>query len=346
MDPLETLLGDIEYLDYDEVAAQSALQTHADFFNSLLKMNKKQLAATLINYSYVSNNDKSTGTSLEAAIARVMGSKVDHSKKHGCDSFYDNGNTLEIKPENIYEPRWDGKEYIPTNSKRLNMLGKYNDFTWHGLIRYICGTETNSNQSKKYRKEIWNFIDKYYTDPDYKAFMKVACHFYGREVEADRQDKKWWKLVGESIGGKLTLDEVKKKWGDIVDTVRWNQGKIKPTKWNKYQVSGGSVNGKLVYVARIDFPVIYEKLFEQLLDFYPPEKRFRPVKYRCQINFTHVTLNSSNIHRVKWMYLDPNIQVFKKCFAKGFWDIIVLCHPELEQKENELTDFERLFDYG
>ena len=347
MDIVESLFYDINYLDYDSVAAKSVLNTHDDFFNQLMRRNKKELVATLINYSYICNNDKSTGTTLETAIAQVMGAKVDHKKKHGCDSFYENGNTLEIKPENVYYPEWNGHKFVPTSANRLNMLGKYNDFTWHGLIRYISGTETNSNDPG-YRDEIMNFIDSHYVDEDYKTFMKVACYVFGKKSGYMREDSNWWKMVASQMDKDLPQDELEEEWNRIIQKVRLLEGSVKPNKWNKYHVAGGSVGGKLVYVARIDFPVVYEKLFFKLLECFPPETRFLPAKSRCQIDFTYTSLDDSNLDRVKWVYVDSNLHMFKDCFVKGFWDIIVSCNPDIiveHSGEEEMSKFERLFSY-
>lgn len=349
MDP-KSLFYNIDYIDYDAVATKSTLNSHEDFFKILMRKNKKELAATLLNYSHVCNNDKSTGTTLEAAIAQVMGATVDRDKKHGYDSSYSNGNTLEIKPENVYGPIWTGKEYIPSNSKRLSMLGKYNDFTWHAVIRYISGTNTNSNDTQKYLTEIIGFIDNYYVDQDYKIYMKVACSVLGKKVDEIRKDKNWWGLIKSHINDPTItgISDIKAEWDRIVKKIRILRGSIKPTLWNKYHVSGGSVGGKLVYVARIDFPVVYERLFDRLLEYCPPEKRFRSTRARCQIDFNYKCLDSSNIHCVKWVYVDPELYRFKKCFPKDLWDIILFCNPGLKDVssiEPNVNKFEGLFIY-
>src|SRR5690606_7658281 len=122
------------------------------------------------------------------------------------------------------------------------------------------------------------------------------------------EDSKWWDLVRSNLDNKkVSLAEVKSTWNRIVNKVNLLRGSIKPTLWNKYHVAGGSVGGRLVYVARIDFPIVYEKLFDRLLVHCPPENRFKTTRARCQIDFNYTHLDSSNIQCVKWMYVDKNL---------------------------------------
>ena len=312
--------------NYQEVVDMSTTLTSEEFQKQLMRKPKSELAKMLADYTYVCNNDKSTGTSLESAIAKIMGATVDLQKKHGYDSIYENGNTLEIKPENVYYPTEKRGLYYPVNSKRLNMLGKYNDFTWHAIIRYINGKETNSNQGEVYFKELEEFIDTYYDDEEYKIFMKVACSFYNKDKVKYKKDKEWLQLLIRFMPANFKnakhLKDVQPYWDSIVKKVRRLKGTVKPTMWNKYHVAGGAVGGTIIYVARIDFPIVYERLFERMLDDYPPEMRFTPVKSRCQIDFTCACLNETNKDGVMWKFIAEDIEKYKPCISNTLWNII------------------------
>lgn len=331
---------------FQEVVVKSTLNSPEELAEMLMRKTKKEVVDLLVNYSYACNNDKSTGTSLESAISAIMGSKVDLEKKHGYDSIYENGNTLEIKPENVYYPDYRNGLYIPSNNKRLNMLGKYNDFTWHAIIRYINGKDTNSSQEELYAKEIREFIDTYYDDTDYKVFMRVACSVFGKKRDRFKDDKQWWDMVRNCMPKyykNKPLREIKKKWMSVVNKVRKLKGTVKPSMWNKYHVAGGAVGGKLIYVARIDFPIVYERLFEKLLEDYPPETRFSPVKSRCQIDFTCACINDTNKDGLKWFHVDSEIAKYRECCSNTLWKLIEEEHDIIVDEQKQL--FNSLFEY-
>lgn len=327
---MTAIFEDDNHLDFDDVALMSILSNKDIMYKKFMKMSKAEIARTLSNYAYMINNDKSTGTTLEAGISKYIGGKRRNKmKKHGCDSKR-KGLTIEIKPENIAFPKEVDGKYYPVRCQKLNMVGRYNDFTWHGLIRYINGKVTNSNELGYY-DEICQFIDKYYDDEDYKVFIKVACSF-NREQKKLKQ-KSWWKIVASAMKRPPKAPtELKARWNRIVAKVRKYGGTIKPKRWNKYHISGGSVNGKIVYIARVPFSVVYEKLFDKLMDHFPPEKRFVTNKPRCSILFSYNCISEEMKRYVRWLYLAEEINKYKPCFCGNLWQEVDRQQKRLQQK--------------